>query len=262
MKKQLLTLFTFTLGAFAFAQVGFHTTTPRTTLDVSAKGGVNDTDGFQAPRLTRVQLTAKGNALYGANQTGALIYITDIAGGDAAGQRINIDATGYYYFDGNLWQKTTPANTFTEIDGVIGNEVLNATAGGALTRSGLGTAASPYTLGIADQGITTAKIADDNVTYAKINTPVKSITASYTLLDADKGGFIYVDAASAITITVPTTLPAGFHCVIIQQSTGQVTITGTGVTSARGTKTRTQYSAVGVIKRNAATTTITGDAIN
>lgn len=261
MKKQLLTVLTLIVGTSAFAQVGFNTSTPQTTLDITAKGGATDIDGLQAPRLTRAQLTAKGNALYGSNQTGALVYITDISGGDLVGQRVNMNAIGYYYFDGSLWQKTTSA-TFTEVDGIIGNEVVNATTGGALTRSGSGTAASPYTLGIPDQGITTVKIADDNVTYAKISTPVKSISANYTLLEADKGGFIYVDAASAITITVPTTLTAGFHCVIIQQSTGQVTIAGTGITSARGTKTRTQYSAVGVIKRNSTITTITGDAIN
>lgn len=262
MKKQLLIASALIFSSLAYGQIGINTSTPHSTFDITGKGGNSDIDGMQAPRLTRAQLTAKGSGLYGSNQVGTLIYITDISGGDLAGQRVNIDATGYYYFDGSLWQKVSSATTIAEIDGVIGNEVLNATTGGVLTRSGAGTVSDPYTLGIPDLGITTVKIADDNVTYAKISTPVKSITANYTLLDADKGGFIYVDAAAAITITVPTTLVAGFHCVIIQQNTGQVTLAGTGVTSARGTKTRTQYSAVGVIKRNSTTTTITGDAIN
>ncbi|MBP9852484.1 MAG: hypothetical protein QG629_319 [Patescibacteria group bacterium] len=39
--------------------------------------------------------------------------------------------------------------SFTESDGVVGNEVTDATTNGGLTRSGSGTGASPYTLGVA-----------------------------------------------------------------------------------------------------------------
>lgn len=161
------------------------------------------------------------------------------------------------------WQ--TPSGTGTEVDGVIGNEVLNATVGGALERSGAGTAADPYTLGVADQGITTAKIADNSVTYAKINTPVKAITTNYTLLAEDSGGFIYSSGTTALTVTVPDTLPIGFHCVIIQQGTGQVTAAQGGtltLNSARGTKTRARYSAIGIVKHGAGTAVVTGDAVN
>lgn len=83
-------------------------------MDVSAKrdnsGVITDntqTYGLQAPRLTRAELTAN-TASYGSDQRGALIYITDVTGGDATGQRINVTAIGYYYFDGNVWQRITP----------------------------------------------------------------------------------------------------------------------------------------------------------
>lgn len=101
------------LTGTAFAQegrVGINTTDPKTTFDVNGKkdgsGKLLTTDmtGLQAPRLTREELTAKGNTLYGADQKGALVYITDISGGDATSQRINISAVGYYYFDGEKWQ--------------------------------------------------------------------------------------------------------------------------------------------------------------
>ena len=101
------------LTGTAFAQegrVGINTTDPKTTFDVNGKidgsGNLLATDitGMQAPRLTRAELTAKGNALYGTDQKGALVYITDISGGDATSQRINISAVGYYYFDGTVWQ--------------------------------------------------------------------------------------------------------------------------------------------------------------
>lgn len=111
MRKNLTTLFTAALlvtSAGVFAQtagVGIDTTTPNSTLDVNGKLGATDLDGLQAPRLTRAQLSAKGDALYGANQKGALIYITDISAGNNTGPRVNIDAIGYYYFDGTVWQK-------------------------------------------------------------------------------------------------------------------------------------------------------------
>ena len=101
------------LTGTAFAQegrVGINTTDPKTTFDVNGKIGgsgkllITDITGMQAPRLTREELTAKGNTLYGADQKGALVYITDISGGDATSQRINISAVGYYYFDGEKWQ--------------------------------------------------------------------------------------------------------------------------------------------------------------
>ncbi|AZA84328.1 hypothetical protein C1637_05665 [Chryseobacterium lactis] len=103
------------ISGFSFAQVGFNTTIPKTTVDVSAKrdnsGVITDntqTFGLQAPRLTRAELTVN-TATYGSDQRGALIYITDVTGGDATGQRINVTAMGYYYFDGAVWQRLTEA---------------------------------------------------------------------------------------------------------------------------------------------------------
>ena len=107
------------LTGTAFAQegrVGINTTDPKTTFDVNGKidgsGNLLTTDitGMQAPRLTRAELTAKGDVLYGADQKGALVYITDVTAGDALTQRINITAAGYYYFDGAVWQKMASAS--------------------------------------------------------------------------------------------------------------------------------------------------------
>ena len=107
------------LTGTAFAQegrVGINTTDPKTTFDVNGKidgsGKLLTTDitGMQAPRLTRAELTAKGDVLYGADQKGALVYITDVTAGDALTQRINITAAGYYYFDGAVWQKMASAS--------------------------------------------------------------------------------------------------------------------------------------------------------
>jgi len=91
-------------------RVGINTDTPKTTLDVNGKKDNSgnllaaDMTGFQAPRLTREELSNKGNSLYGTDQKGTLIYITDISNGNNTGQRMNITETGYYYFDGDFWQ--------------------------------------------------------------------------------------------------------------------------------------------------------------
>lgn len=115
MKKQILSIVAFMLFGFqVFGQenrVGINTTEPKTTLDVSGKtdtsGSLLSTDmtGLQAPRLTRLELTNKGNSLYGTDQKGTLIYITDVSAGDNTSQRVNITTEGYYYFDGSIWQK-------------------------------------------------------------------------------------------------------------------------------------------------------------
>ncbi len=115
------------ISATVSAQVGINTTVPKSTMDVSAKrdSGGNITDntqifGLQAPRLTRAELTAN-TATYGANQQGALIYVTDVSGGTATGQRVNIDEAGYYSFDGNIWQKVLSKNIYNADGSLVGS---------------------------------------------------------------------------------------------------------------------------------------------
>jgi hypothetical protein len=52
-------------------------------------------------------------------------------------------------WSGSAWSPATDnTGLSSESDGVIGNEITNVTSGGFLTRSGSGTASSPYTVGI------------------------------------------------------------------------------------------------------------------
>lgn len=91
--------------------VGINTTVPKTTLEVSAKreSGIivsNQFVGMQAPRVTREELTnIHGSATYSSDQKGALIYVTDVSGGDDLNERVNVLEEGYYYFDGVIWQR-------------------------------------------------------------------------------------------------------------------------------------------------------------
>lgn len=132
MKKTTIIIVLFFTSAIVFAQqgrVGINTETPKTTLDVSGKIGTDgkslttDMTGLQAPRITRAELTDKGDTLYGQDQKGALIYITDISGGNAGvtTPRKNITTIGYYYFDGTDWIKIGSGSADTSIYTVDGN---------------------------------------------------------------------------------------------------------------------------------------------
>jgi len=112
MKKVYLSIALVAFG-YSFGQVGINTDSPKTTLDVSVKrdalGIIADNTqhvGLQSPRLTRAELTGN-TAAYGTDQTAALVYVTDVSGGDTNIPRTHVDAPGYYYFDGILWQKFT-----------------------------------------------------------------------------------------------------------------------------------------------------------
>ena len=121
MKKNIISICALLNLSFAYSQVGVNTATPQTTFDVNAKRDISGTIvdynqliGFQAPRMTRLELT-NNTATYGLQQKGALIFITDISGGTATGQRINITAANnYYYFDGAVWQIITDINLYKD----------------------------------------------------------------------------------------------------------------------------------------------------
>lgn len=116
MKKKIITLTSLFVWLGVFAQVGINTSSPEATLEIKGKSGVTDKDGVIPPKLTRAQLTAKGNTLYSAAQDGALIYVTDVTGGDNTSQRIRITSPGLYYFNYPLNQWLRVSNVNTESD--------------------------------------------------------------------------------------------------------------------------------------------------
>jgi hypothetical protein len=91
---------------------------------------------------------------------------------------------------------------------------------------------------------------------------VNTQTGNYTLTSTDNGGILIMNAAAAVTVTIPATLPAGFVVQIIQKGAGQITVAGSGVTinSANGLKSRTLNSAIGVVMETSTLGYITGDS--
>ena len=89
--------------ASMYSQVGINTASPKATLDVLGKPTLaTAVDGVIAPRLTGDQLKAK-DAVYLADQTGALVYITQ-AVTTASVKTAKIDKPGYYMFNGETWK--------------------------------------------------------------------------------------------------------------------------------------------------------------
>lgn len=85
---------------------------------------------------------------------------------------------------------------------------------------------------------------------------------SYTLQASDNGKIIECENASAITVTVPTSLGGGFNCVVIQLGAGQVTLNPSSTTlrNKNGLKTSGQYAALTILPTNTANTfLVSGD---
>ncbi|WP_131401686.1 tail fiber domain-containing protein [Chryseobacterium sp. JM1] len=85
------------------AQVGVNTTTPAATLDVIAKNATGTTttpEGILIPRADRQRV----QSMTGVSPS-TLIYVNSISNGTQAGTAVNIDAVGYYFYNGTVWGK-------------------------------------------------------------------------------------------------------------------------------------------------------------
>lgn len=116
MKRIMITLCVLGFALTAKAQVGVNTTDPKATLDVVGKttdGTIPD--GIMAPRITGDELHNKDNGsndAYGLSQKGALVYVTKAASdANLIDETINVNAIGYYYFDGNIWKAISSRDT-------------------------------------------------------------------------------------------------------------------------------------------------------
>ena len=88
---------------------------------------------------------------------------------------------------------------------------------------------------------------------------------SVTLSDSDNNTVVRCTASTAVTLTVPSTLAAGFSCMVIQAGTGQVTITaGAGTTlNSFGTllKTAGQHAPASIIRVASGMYNVSGNLI-
>ncbi len=81
----------------------------------------------------------------------------------------------------------------------------------------------------ATSGVLSAAVVgtDYSVPTASINAQTGT---TYTLQASDNGGIVTCSNASAITVTVPSGLGAGFNCLVIQKGAGQITFSPSSTT--------------------------------
>jgi hypothetical protein len=210
------------LGLVGKAQTGIGTTTPNT----SAKLEIASTDkGLLIPRMTKAQREA---ITLPTAANGLMVYQTD-------------DLTGFY-----VNTSTTTTATWTRVNSNwsrSGNDIS-------------------YTTGNVS---TTGNLTGGNVSASTISgfgANVLNISENYPLTAADNGRIIQSTSASAITVTIPTGLPTGFNCTIVQMGAGQITFSGTYLNRTGFTKTASQYAVVSILHLGNNSIIVTGEMSN
>jgi hypothetical protein len=112
---------------------------------------------------------------------------------------------------------------------------------------------------------TTGNLTGGNVSASTISgfgANVLNISENYPLTAADNGRIIQSTSASAITVTIPTGLPTGFNCTIVQMGAGQITFSGTYLNRTGFTKTASQYAVVSILHLGNNSIIVTGEMSN
>ncbi len=225
MIRRLLFFAVFILPLQLLAQTGIGTTTP----NIAAKLDVTSTDkGLLIPRMTKAQREA---ITLSSAANGLLVYQTD-------------DLTGFYV---NTSTNTSVAwirvnSNWTRTGNDIAYTSGNISTTGALTG---GNSSTSFLSGFA----------------ANINTQSGT---TYTMDATDNGKVIQTTSSSAVTINIPTGLPNGFNCTVVQMGTGQITFSGTATRINRTgfTKSASQYSVMSVLHLGSNNVLVTGEMSN
>lgn len=215
-------VFLLLVSFYSFAQTGIGTTTP----NAAAKLEIAATDkGLLIPRMTKAQREA---ITLSSAANGLMVYQTD-------------DVSGFY-----VNTSTTTTVSWTRVNS-------------NWTRSGNDIA---YTAGNVS---TTGTLTGGNTSTSTISgfaANVTSISANYPLTAADNGKIIQSTSASAISITIPTGLPTGFNCTVVQMGAGQLTFSGTYFNRGSFTKSASQYSIVSIIHLGSDKIIVSGEMSN
>jgi len=193
--KNIITLAVLFISLIIQAQVGINNTSPKATLDITAKTtGSTTAEGLIAPRLEGVDIKGK-DAKYDTAQKGAIVYALSAVASPST-KTANITAEGYYYFDGSVWQKLSNSSVPAV---VITSSALNGTyiAGTAMTAS------NTFTVTLTNNSFSTATIAfstSDLVLSGVTGLSVASVsTASSTLIAGASVTVTYTLSGTAAT---------------------------------------------------------------
>jgi len=144
MKKNVTIVFALVISNIAYSQIGFNTKDPKATIDIVAKnatGTSSSAEGILIPRVDRQRAQSMTNV-----ETSTLIYVTSISTGTQTGIAININAVGYYYFNGSVWVKLNEGantNIYTDDGDLTTNRTVT---NGARTLAFTGTAVNMFSV--------------------------------------------------------------------------------------------------------------------
>ncbi|MFP3831301.1 hypothetical protein [Chryseobacterium sp. SIMBA_028] len=166
MKKKLyLSVIAFFFAATVYSQVGVNTSNPASSLDITAKnatGNSTHVDGLLIPRVDRERAQSMARV-----PVSTMIYVNDTTTGTITGTAVNIDAVGYYYYDGNVWKKLIPAsanmNIYNTNGSLEGNRVVDQ---------------GDYTLAFTGSAVNQFSVDGDNLSVDASNHRVGIGTAS------------------------------------------------------------------------------------
>lgn len=169
-------------------------------------------------------------------------------------------------------------STTTTITGLIkgtGSVIVQAVAGtdyvtpgslAAVATSGSATDLTTGTLANArlassvlrnDQGV-----ACNDQLISRFSGNTIAVTGNLTLSATHNGAVLVSTSATALNITVPTGLPTGFNCTIVQDGAGQVTVvaSSTTINGRNGLKTAAQHAVIAIVPTTTANAyKVTGD---
>lgn len=224
--KQIITLvFVVFFVSTAQAQTGIGTATP----DASAKLEIASTaKGLLIPRMTSVQRTAIPNP---AN--GLLVYQTD-------------GVTGFYLNSGTA---VSPSWIRVNTDWTKSGNDISYTSGNVSTTGNL----------------TGGNVATSTLSGFTANFNTITTGTSYPLVAADNGKIININVSTAFTLTIPSGLPVGFNCTIVQYGSGQITLSNSGTTLKNRNsfnKSAGQYSIITIINMGTETYITSGEMSN
>jgi hypothetical protein len=225
MKKILFILYIISISVCIQAQTGIGTTAP----DISAKLDISSTSkGLLVPRMTSAQRT-----LITSPANGLLVFQTDGVSGFYMNSATS--ASPVWVRLNSDWTKT--GNDISYSAGNI-STTGNLTGGNATTSTISGFAANFNTI---------------------------TSGTSYVLLAADNGKIVNINVSSAFALTIPTGLPVGFNCTIVQYGTGQISLNASGTTLKNRntfTKSAGQYSIITIINMGLETYISSGEMSN
>ncbi|WP_048505762.1 hypothetical protein [Chryseobacterium angstadtii] len=163
------------------AQVGINNSNPLSTLDITAAnstGTTSNVDGMVIPRVDRQRAQSMSGT-----PVSTMIYVNSIATGTQTGTAANIDAAGYYYYNGTAWIKLNPLVNIYTADGTLSGVRTVTTNGNFLN----------FTSGANNIGITTSA-TEGRISATGSTRGTLSLSGGTSLVDS------FVDDASAAQI--------------------------------------------------------------